>query len=111
MGSAYNIFQYNNLSGANSVAVCVLKLSLKKQATAIKTELFIFEKVEQTFIIDWRSILLNNNLLLSTQQKLTDSKNPRSALNRDFLYGDVVSLLNIVTFPLTIFADFTKFSL
>ena len=57
------------------------------------------------------NFLLNNNLLLSTQQKLTDSKNPCSALNRDFLYGDVVSLLNIVTFPLTIFADFTKFSL
>ena len=111
MGSAHNIFRYCNLSGANSHAVCVLALSLKKQATGIKTELFIFEKVDQTFIIDWRSILLKNNLLLSTQQKLTDSKNPCSALNRDFLYGDVVSLLNIVTFPLTIFADFTKFSL
>ena len=41
MGSAYNIFQYNNLSGANSVAVCVLKLSLKKQATAIKNTYFL----------------------------------------------------------------------
>ena len=30
------IFRYNNLSGANSHAVCVLKLSLLKQATAIK---------------------------------------------------------------------------
>ena len=29
------IFRYNNLSGANSHAVCVLKLSLLKQATAI----------------------------------------------------------------------------
>jgi len=52
LGSANNIFRYCNLSGANSHAVCVLALSLKKQATAIKTELFIFEKVDQTFIID-----------------------------------------------------------
>jgi hypothetical protein len=89
LDSAHKIFRYYNSSGANSHAVCVLALSLKKQATAIKTELFIFEKVDQTFIIDWRSILLNNNLLLSTQQKLTNSKNPCSALNRDFYMGMV----------------------
>ncbi|WP_440451457.1 hypothetical protein [Ruminococcus intestinalis] len=35
MGSAHNIFRYYNLSGANSHAVCVLALSLAKQATAI----------------------------------------------------------------------------
>jgi len=34
LGSAHNIFLYNNLSGANSHTVCVLKLSLLKQATA-----------------------------------------------------------------------------
>ena len=34
LGSAHKIFRYNNLSGANSHAVCVLKLSLLKQATA-----------------------------------------------------------------------------
>jgi len=34
MGSAHNIFQYNNFLGANSHAVCVIKLSLLKQATA-----------------------------------------------------------------------------
>jgi len=34
LGSANKIFRYNNLSGANSHAVCVLKLSLLKQATA-----------------------------------------------------------------------------
>nr|DAE63112.1 MAG TPA: hypothetical protein [Caudoviricetes sp.] len=28
------IFRYNNLSGANSLTVCVLKLSLLKQAVA-----------------------------------------------------------------------------
>ena len=68
----------SNLSGANSHAVCVLALSLKKQATAIKTELFIFQKVDQTSIFDRRSILLNNNLLLSTQHDfpsvLTDNQ-------------------------------------
>ncbi|WP_449074940.1 hypothetical protein [Ruminococcus sp.] len=36
MGSAHNIFGYNNLSGANSHAVCVSRLSLLKQATAVK---------------------------------------------------------------------------
>ena len=35
MGSAHNIFRYNNLSGANSVAVCVLALSLAKQSTTV----------------------------------------------------------------------------
>ncbi|MDR3971228.1 MAG: hypothetical protein Q3X17_02950, partial [Ruminococcus sp.] len=35
LGCAHNIFLYFNLSGANSHAVCVLKLSLLKQATAI----------------------------------------------------------------------------
>ena len=34
LGSAHKILRYNNSSGANSVAVCVLKLSLLKQATA-----------------------------------------------------------------------------
>jgi len=34
LGSAHKIFRYNNLSGANSVAVCVLAPSLKKQAIA-----------------------------------------------------------------------------
>jgi len=34
LGSAHKIFRYNNLSGANSHAVCVLAPSLKKQATA-----------------------------------------------------------------------------
>ena len=40
LGSAHKFFQYNNLSGANSHAVCVLKLSLLKQATAIKKPIF-----------------------------------------------------------------------
>ncbi|WP_337509130.1 hypothetical protein [Ruminococcus sp.] len=35
MGSAHKIFRYNNSSGANSVVVCVLKLSLLKQGIAI----------------------------------------------------------------------------
>ncbi|WP_302187205.1 hypothetical protein, partial [uncultured Ruminococcus sp.] len=35
-GSAHKIFRYNNLSGAKSHAVCVLKPSLLKQAPAIK---------------------------------------------------------------------------
>nr|WP_294665716.1 hypothetical protein [uncultured Ruminococcus sp.] len=35
MGRAHNIFQCYNLSVANSVAVCVLRLSLLKQATVI----------------------------------------------------------------------------
>ncbi|WP_418841335.1 hypothetical protein [Ruminococcus sp.] len=35
MGRAHNIFRYNNLSGANSVAVCVLALSLAKQSTTV----------------------------------------------------------------------------
>jgi len=44
LGSAHKIFQYKNLlSGANSHAVCVLKLSLLKQATAIKKLYFIDE--------------------------------------------------------------------
>ena len=34
LGRAHNIFQCYNLSGANSVAVCVLRQSLLKQATA-----------------------------------------------------------------------------
>ena len=34
LGSAHKIFRYNNSSGANIHAVCVLKLSLLKQATA-----------------------------------------------------------------------------
>ncbi len=112
MGSAHKIFRYNNLSGANSHAVCVLKLSLLKQATAIKKAYILimkyrisfliaiafmgfrrcvqaakqravrlslacingkylwalptpttFEKVDQTFIIDWQINLLSHNLL------------------------------------------------
>ncbi|WP_418615798.1 hypothetical protein [Ruminococcus sp.] len=44
LGSAHKIFQYKNLlSGANSHAVCVLKLSLLKKATAIKKPYFIDE--------------------------------------------------------------------
>ena len=35
LGSAHKIFRYYNSSGANSHAVCVIVLSLKKQATAI----------------------------------------------------------------------------
>ncbi|WP_440449501.1 hypothetical protein [Ruminococcus intestinalis] len=35
MGRAHNIFQCYNLSVANSYAVCVLRLSLLKQATVI----------------------------------------------------------------------------
>ena len=31
LGSAHKIFRYNNLSGANSVAVCVLAHSLKNR--------------------------------------------------------------------------------
>ncbi|WP_302493732.1 hypothetical protein, partial [uncultured Ruminococcus sp.] len=43
LGSTHKIFRYNNLSGANNHAVCVLKLSLLKQATAIKKIYFINE--------------------------------------------------------------------
>ncbi|WP_419568156.1 hypothetical protein, partial [Ruminococcus sp.] len=43
LGSAHKIFRYNNLSGANSHAVCVLKPSLLKQATATKKLYFINE--------------------------------------------------------------------
>ena len=35
LGSAHNIFLYYNLSVANSVAVCVLALSLAKQSTTV----------------------------------------------------------------------------
>ena len=34
LGSAHNIFLYYNLLGTNSLAVCVLAPSLKKQAVA-----------------------------------------------------------------------------
>jgi len=36
------IFRYNNLSGANSVAVCILAPILKKQAVAFLKELLIY---------------------------------------------------------------------
>ncbi|WP_440451478.1 hypothetical protein [Ruminococcus intestinalis] len=35
MDGAHNIFLHYNLSSTNSVAVCVLALSLTKQATAV----------------------------------------------------------------------------
>jgi len=51
LGSAHNIFQYNNLSGANSDAVCVLKLSLKKQATAIKKTYILLTNNDFLFLL------------------------------------------------------------
>jgi len=106
------IFQYNNLSGANSHAVCVLKLSFVKTGDSLLEKKLLtfhyisnvflvaiafngilrcvqaakqravrlsldcvngkylwalptpttFEKVDQTFIIDWLNCELNNNL-------------------------------------------------
>ncbi|WP_147329129.1 hypothetical protein [Eubacterium sp. OM08-24] len=39
MGRAHKSFLYNLLIGTNSFAVCVLKLSLKKQAIAFRKEM------------------------------------------------------------------------
>jgi len=42
LGSAYKIFQYNNLSGANSHAVCVLAHSLKNRRQPFIKEMINF---------------------------------------------------------------------
>ena len=61
MNKTHNIFRYYNLSGTNSVAV---QLSLDcingKYLWALPTPT-TFEKVDQTFIIDWQINLLNHN--------------------------------------------------
>jgi hypothetical protein len=49
LGSAHKIFRYYNSSGANSVAVCVLKLSLLKQATAINKNLYFINGITNSF--------------------------------------------------------------
>ncbi|HAM06912.1 MAG TPA: hypothetical protein DCP72_07475, partial [Ruminococcaceae bacterium] len=49
LGSAHKIFRYNNLSGANRHAVCVLKLSLLKQAAAIKKNLYFINEITKVF--------------------------------------------------------------
>ncbi|WP_440448708.1 hypothetical protein, partial [Ruminococcus intestinalis] len=51
------IFRYNNLSGANSHAVCVLKLSLLKQATAIK-KLYFIDEITNFFSYCYRFLRL-----------------------------------------------------
>ncbi|WP_370740658.1 hypothetical protein [Ruminococcus sp.] len=43
LGSAHKIFRYYNSSGANSLAVCVLKLSLLKQAIALKNYILLMK--------------------------------------------------------------------
>ena len=43
-GKGHKIFRYYNSSGANSHAVCVLKLSLLKQVTAIKKAYILLMK-------------------------------------------------------------------
>jgi len=53
LGSAYKIFRYNNLSGANSHAVCVLAPSLKKTGGSL---------LEKNLLI---YCLMNGFLLLS----------------------------------------------
>ena len=58
LGNAHKIFRYNNLSGANSHAVCVLKLSLLKQATAIKKSLYFFNEITNFFSYCYRFLRL-----------------------------------------------------
>jgi len=53
LGSAHKIFRYNNLSGANSHAVCMIKLSLLKQAIAIK-KLYFINEITNSFSWSYR---------------------------------------------------------
>jgi len=50
LGGAHKIFRYNNLSGANSHAVCVLAHSLKN-----RRQPFIKEMINFSLYIEWLS--------------------------------------------------------
>jgi hypothetical protein len=55
LGSAHKIFRYNNLSGANSHAVCVLAHSLKN-----RRQPFIKEMINFSLYIEWLFFLLSH---------------------------------------------------